>query len=184
MNCIIWENTPDQLYNCAMPTYSLIQGWSEGGEGNKSYVSDLFVYGEGDYHLHPDSRCIDSGRRPYPVAPGLDMDGHLRIVGKYITSNPLVDMGAYEYNSKPFEITEFNLRPNGTRRIVWSSQPDDTYTIWWRKHSGQKGWWELETITTGWDDSAVYFLDETWMSPNWQALLYRVEMNWPAKETP
>jgi len=184
MNCIIWDNVPEQLVDCSMPTYSLIQGWSEGGEGNKSYVSDLFVYGEGNYHLHPDSRCIDSGRRPYPIASGLDMDGHLRIVEKYITSNPLVDMGAYEYNSKPFEITEFNLRPNGTRRIVWSAQPDDTYTIWWRKHSDQKGWWELETITTDWDESAVYFVDETWVSPDWKALLYRVEMNWPVEQTP
>ena len=44
-NCIIWENSADtgpQFYNGNMPTYSCIQEWTEGGEGNIS-TDPMFV---------------------------------------------------------------------------------------------------------------------------------------------
>ena len=73
-DCIVWANQSadkEQIYNYfwyVEPTYSCIQDWDEGGEGN---ISDdpLFVAGPpGDYYLSSksagqdgDSPCIDAG---------------------------------------------------------------------------------------------------------------------------
>jgi len=68
-DCIIWGNTPYQMY-CygAAALYSCIQDWTGGGEGNTS-DDPLFVSGPlGDYYLScraagqaADSPCIDRG---------------------------------------------------------------------------------------------------------------------------
>ena len=97
--------------------YSCIQGWQEsyGGEGNigaDPLFSDPHGPDEsegntlGDFHLRPDSPCINTGTNsgfglPYDTqyaltdADGnpewLDLDGYPRIIGG------TVDMGAYEY---------------------------------------------------------------------------------------
>jgi predicted outer membrane repeat protein len=182
-NCIIWDNVPDQLNECAMPTYCRIWVWTEGGEGNESTDPSFVSLPTGNYRLRAGSRCIDMGTSPYPIRPGLDMDGNLRIALKTSGLQP-VDIGAYEYDSYPFEITRFVLQPNGKRNIAWTTQPNDHYTIWWRKHTDQKGWWELATVTTDSYGHPLYYLDETWVSPDRNALLYRVEMNWPVQEAP
>ena len=59
-----------------------------------SYKSDnqQYTWIEGDYHLLPDSPCIDSGDPNYIAEPNeTDLDGKPRVVGVRI------DMGAYEY---------------------------------------------------------------------------------------
>jgi len=74
INCVVWANQAGQegneLYGCeaAVVTYSCIQAWTGGGEGNISH-DPLFVTGPlGDYYLsctaagqNTDSPCIDSG---------------------------------------------------------------------------------------------------------------------------
>ena len=53
-------------------------------------ATDIWV--EGDYHLLPDSPCIDTGDPAYVPAPDeTDIDGGPRVI------NGIVDMGAYEY---------------------------------------------------------------------------------------
>ncbi len=63
-NCIIWQNTSPiggQLDSCSSPSYCCIQDWSGGGAGNISDDPELVDPANGDFHLLPDSPCIDAG---------------------------------------------------------------------------------------------------------------------------
>lgn len=72
--------------------YSDIQGgWS--GEGNIDTDPCFVNPGNNDFHLLPDSPCIDAGDQNYVVGPNeTDLDGNPRVIGGRI------DMGAYEFN--------------------------------------------------------------------------------------
>ncbi|MHC4571614.1 MAG: right-handed parallel beta-helix repeat-containing protein [Planctomycetota bacterium] len=102
INCIladggneIWNNDGSTI----TITYSDVQdGWE--GEGNID-TDPLFVepgyweangfWVEGDYHLLPDSSCIDAGDPNYIAAPNeTDLDGNPRV------NDGRIDMGAYE----------------------------------------------------------------------------------------
>ncbi|MHC4691269.1 MAG: choice-of-anchor Q domain-containing protein [Planctomycetota bacterium] len=101
-NCILWDGENPIWNNDASKisiTYSNVQcGWP--GEGNidadPCFVELGFwdadsVWVEGDYHLLPDSSCIDAGDPNYIAGPNeTDLDGRPRIIGGRI------DMGAYE----------------------------------------------------------------------------------------
>ena len=94
-NCILWGDTPNEIYNIestAIITYSDVQGgWP--GEGNIN-ANPLFVDSAiGDYHLLPDSPCIDAGdNSAVPPSVLTDLDGKPRII------NGTVNMGAYEFH--------------------------------------------------------------------------------------
>ncbi len=60
-NCIIWGNTGGQLAESSVPTYSCIEGWTGGGEGNIPYCPHLADASAADYHLLSWSPCIDAG---------------------------------------------------------------------------------------------------------------------------
>jgi len=61
VNCIIWGNGGLQLYFSSTPSYSCIEGWLGGGNGNIPF-DPYFVDAEnGDFHLQPWSPCIDAG---------------------------------------------------------------------------------------------------------------------------
>ncbi len=98
-NCVIWQNTAGkypQLQKCNEPTYSCIQGWTGGGEGNISDDPKFVNSAGGDYHLQAESPCIDRRINYYWFAwPQQDLDGNCRLVGER------VDMGCYEYGSSP-----------------------------------------------------------------------------------
>ncbi|MHC4573784.1 MAG: choice-of-anchor Q domain-containing protein, partial [Planctomycetota bacterium] len=111
-SCIIWQNLSDeygpQIHESNTPAYSCIGDWPGGGTGNTSndpcFVragywdaadpdipwDDFWV--EGDYHLLPDSPCINAGDPNYVGEAGeRDMDGQPRVIGGR------VDMGADEF---------------------------------------------------------------------------------------
>jgi len=131
VNCIIWGNTaPEgaQLYDSSEPAYCCIEAWTGGGEGNISedprFVdsdgadNDPETYGDNDYHLRPDSPCIDAGTHEVVAPPNTDMDGELRPFG------PEIDIGADEYvDADRDELPDYwELDHFG---ILWLGREDD-----------------------------------------------------------
>ena len=122
-NCILWGDAPDEigLYHSYMGrpliTYCDVEGgWR--GEGNID-ADPCFVNPDGnDYHLRPESFCIDIGDNSSipPDTTDLDadgntaepipwdLDGNARIVDGNNDCRPVVDMGAYEYFVPPTEV--------------------------------------------------------------------------------
>jgi parallel beta-helix repeat protein len=86
VNCIIWGNTPEQVFNgfsdTVTMTYSDCQGgWS--GTGNIDEDPLFADSSQGDYHLQGNSPCIDTGD-PDPMYNDPD--------------STRADMGCYYYN--------------------------------------------------------------------------------------
>ncbi|NQT84093.1 hypothetical protein HQ563_13790, partial [bacterium] len=189
-NCIIWGNMAPadaQLANSSVPTYSCIQDWDGGGEGNialdPQFVdpngpdNNFNTYEDNDYRLLPDSPCVDEGTNSALTPPGLDLDGNLRIARWKYPIFAIVDMGAYEYNSRPFAVTHFDFVTipwPGGRRLTWNSQPNDTYTVWFRYSLQAPEWYEVKTVTSGGETTSC--TDKGFLIWNWRTLFYRVEM--------
>jgi len=128
VNCIIWGNTSPlefpQLHISSQPTYSCIQDWTGGGEGNIAEEPRFVDAEKGDFRLLPGSPCIDAGFND-PELPQTDIAGMHRILfgGKSLT----VDMGAYEYY-----INDLTPGPNPDQTtFTWSSLADKTYSIFY-----------------------------------------------------
>jgi hypothetical protein len=139
-NCIIWDNiSPDgiQIYDPVpqvartIPTYSCIQSWPGGGQGNISEDPQFRASGNwdnagtpddpgddvwtpGDYHIQASSPCIDSGKNEPWMWQALDLEHNPRILSG--RSSLTVDMGAYEYNGfidkDPPYVNECDPLPN------------------------------------------------------------------------
>ena len=61
-------------------------------EGYWEHYEQNWIYLEGDYHLLPESPCIDAGDPNYVVEPNeTDLDGNPRV------ANDRIDMGAFEF---------------------------------------------------------------------------------------
>jgi len=110
-NCILWGNGGTQMSGNGAPsaavTYSCVQGTVWPGTGNIS-TNPLFVDATaGDLRLQAGSPCIDAGdNAAVPIGILTDLDGHPRFVDDPATHDtgdpgsppqPVVDMGAYEY---------------------------------------------------------------------------------------
>ncbi len=94
-NCIIYGNSEspgyhgDSYYNYYPGTLNYCDTTPlPTGAGN--IADDPALVGGGDYHLQPNSPCLNTGDNTYVSATN-DLDGNLRIVGR------TVDIGAYEY---------------------------------------------------------------------------------------
>ncbi|MDP2898437.1 MAG: choice-of-anchor Q domain-containing protein [bacterium] len=165
-NCIIWGNSsPDgaQLFSSSAPTYSCIQDWTEGGEGNISddprFVdpdgpdNDPEAYADNDYRLSPDSPCIDAGFND-PQLPETDIAGMPRVLfgGKSTTA----DMGAYEYY-----VNKVEASPTADQIILtWSSVAKKMYSVLfsddliaWRPAAD--GLYSAGNQTTSWTDDGT-----------------------------
>ncbi|MCK5051572.1 MAG: T9SS type A sorting domain-containing protein [Candidatus Cloacimonetes bacterium] len=102
VNCILWNNIPQEIYSSSLDTITVIYSDIQGGwEGDGNIDSNpLFVdAANGDYHLTENSPCIDAGD---PTSP-LDPDG------------TIADMGAFyfdqlnEIDDNEIQIVEFIL---------------------------------------------------------------------------
>ena len=150
-NCILWDNWPEQIsivwvywpeqisVGTASVTYSNVQGgWQ--GEGNidadpcfaqpglwnpngtpDDANDDFWV--DGDYHLLPDSLCIDAGDPCYIPEPNeTDLDGSPRII------NGRIDMGAYESDYLQARLWLFPQTINRQSRLekvmAWMKLPE------------------------------------------------------------
>jgi hypothetical protein len=64
-NNIIWANTAsgdNQLYGSGTPAYCCIEDWSGGGKMNIALSPGLTAPLSEDFHLLPNSPCIDAGK--------------------------------------------------------------------------------------------------------------------------
>jgi parallel beta-helix repeat protein len=99
-NCILWDNDVNDLYDCSA-TYSCIQDCNE-ADGTGNICGDgndpLFVDDANDnYHLDPNSPCIDTGDPNITDTNELDVDFQCRVTDGDGDTNDVVDMGADEF---------------------------------------------------------------------------------------
>jgi parallel beta-helix repeat protein/predicted outer membrane repeat protein len=97
-NCIFWDLNGEIWIDddsTVAITYSDIQGGWYTGEGNIDTDPLFMNQAGGNYHLRPNSPCIDAGdNSAVPSGVTTDLDSKPRII------NGTVDMGAYEYEQQ------------------------------------------------------------------------------------
>jgi hypothetical protein len=103
VNCILWANTPDAIAESSDPTFCFIENWSGGGPGNSTLAPGLVDAANGDFHLTPQSPCIDAGTDELDLAA--DFEGDPRPVRTRPEAVSAFDVGADEFaaalNSPP-----------------------------------------------------------------------------------
>jgi len=105
-NCILWDGG-NEIWNADGSTITVGYSDVQGGESEVYDPCSSLVWSSGnidsdpcfvdpdndDYHLLPDSPCIDTGDPNYVAEPDeTDFDGNPRVIGDRI------DMGAYEFD--------------------------------------------------------------------------------------
>ena len=100
-NCILWGDSHPEIYNQDSPapiiTFSDIEGgYVYPGTGNIN-EDPLFVDPDnGDFHLLPDSPCIDAGSDTAPNLPDEDFEGDPRSLDGDRDGSAIADMGVDE----------------------------------------------------------------------------------------
>ncbi len=185
-NCIIWGNSAgssgdQQLYNSRTPSYSCIQDWAFGGEGNISSNPD-FVSG-GDYHLQASSPCIDAGTNtPSGGLPLWDIEGVPRPLDGDDDVVFVTDMGVYEYwtlagpfirvSAHEFYFLAFNNGSNPSPQVLTISN-DWTGTVNWEIIE-DCSWLTVAPMTgssTGESDDVILSVDITALWGNYNCQL-------------
>jgi parallel beta-helix repeat protein len=102
-SCILWNNSLFEIEGSVDVTYCNVRGgWPGLGniDADPCFIQLSFlrkyqgpnVWIEGDFHLRPDSPCIDTGDPDYMPSPDeTDLSGRPRVIAGRI------DMGAYEF---------------------------------------------------------------------------------------
>jgi len=133
-NCIIWNNSPNELEGAFSISYSNIEGGGWPGTGNINI--DPFFIGTGDhpYALHDDSPCVNTG---IPDTTGLNLPAY------DLAENPRIyggriEMGAYENQNMVVGIEAFSVaclafdlqcfpNPFQSKTIILFTLPETTY---------------------------------------------------------
>jgi hypothetical protein len=112
-NCVIWDNSPDNVAmgrGDAVITYCDIgSGWE--GKGNID-ADPQFVDPPSDLHLARSSPCIDVGNNDAPELPPTDIDGQPRSLDGNGDGEAVVDMGADEYGCHRRDLLSGNFPPS------------------------------------------------------------------------
>jgi hypothetical protein len=168
LNCIIWGNTAgqqgSQLFNSSSPTYSCIQFWTGGGEGNVAKDprfadpdgadDDPATFEDNDYHLDDRSPCIDTGKNEAWMTGAFDLGVNPRVLFGLLSAT--VDMGAYEYGAFLFKIVAISPALGGTE-LTWTSTAGASYGVWSCVDLVSGPWTEEATVpsageSTSWTD--------------------------------
>jgi PKD repeat protein len=103
-NCILWGDDADEgqekeiyddEFSSPTVTYCDIEGGYT-GDGNMDSDPLFRDSGNGDFHLHNGSPCIDSGNNEVPDLPVTDFEGDSRVADGDDDGTATVDMGADE----------------------------------------------------------------------------------------
>jgi hypothetical protein len=98
-NCILWGNTPDEIYNTTstpIVTYSDVQGGYTGA-GNINADPFFVTAAGGDLRLSSSaSPCVDAGDNDAPGLATTDLAGNPRVADGDGDGTAVVDMGAFE----------------------------------------------------------------------------------------
>jgi hypothetical protein len=167
-NCVIWANTATgaetQLSDSSVPTYSCIQFWTGGGEGNivkdprfadpNGPDDDPATFEDNDYHLDDRSPCIDTGKNEAWMTGTFDLGGNPRVLFGLLSAT--VDMGAYEYGAFLFKIVAISPALGGTE-LTWTSTAGASYGVWSCVDLVSGPWTEEATVpsageSTSWTD--------------------------------
>jgi predicted outer membrane repeat protein len=110
-NCILWDQNGEIWIDddsTVAVTYSDIQGGWYTGEGNVDTDPLFMNQAGGNYHLRPNSPCINAGNNSaVPSGVTTDLDSKPRII------NGTVDMGAYEYEQQQLRIIYVDAGTSG-----------------------------------------------------------------------
>jgi len=118
-----WDgNTPGGSNNCIFPQFLPV---ASGNITNDPAFASVLG---GDFHLQPDSPCINSGANAYAPTP-TDLDGNPRLMGG------TVDMGAYEFQAQVTGtfaawLQQYGLPTDGS---VDDADTDGTGMVNWQK---------------------------------------------------
>jgi hypothetical protein len=135
-NCILWNDFVgvEEIYNdgtsTTNATYSNIRGgWP--GVGNLNSVPQFVDAASQNCRLQADSPCVESGNNAaIPIEFILDLDNTQRIAADNCNSNPVIDMGAYEFKRQRVgdfnDDCEINLIDFSTFALYWLS---DEYQV-------------------------------------------------------
>ena len=130
INCIIWNNSYQIHTYELVPSYSCIQDWTGGGEGNISEDPRLLLMSDGTYRLTSDSPCIDAGKRIDDLTT--DYQGQPR--GFDGTPEPRGDGSDYDIGADEYTALKM-LTPNGGERF----KEDEPLTIHWQSEVDSSG---------------------------------------------
>ena len=150
-NCILWDNV-DDLYDCTA-TYSCIEDCDDaGGAGNICGDANdpLFVDDANDnFHLDPNSPCIDIGDSNGDYDGELDIDGQPRVM---VTE---VDIGADEAAYLPTCHPDYNEWIDVGKPACWCYQRQCRGDTDGLKYSDPNGWFyvgqpDLDLLIDAW----------------------------------
>jgi len=168
-NCIVWGNraygthdVEENQIDGDTPgiNYSCVEGWSGdlGGVGNFGadpwFVEQGFwdsrIYYQGDYHLLPDSLCVNAGDPNFvPELDAKDADGEPRVMGDR------VDIGADEVGPK---------RPDLSRNGAINSEDIAIFSNSWLAEPTDDNWYILSDFHR---DDFIGFADLGLLTDDW-----------------
>jgi hypothetical protein len=130
--------------------------------------NDPQTFADNDYRLSASSPCIDAGENEDWMWTATDLDGNPRVF--YGGLSLTVDMGAYEYASWPFGISQVLMAGARAFQLTWTSRPGDGYAVWSCTDLTSGVWTQEATVPSAGDSTSW-----TDPSPSGSRNFYRVE---------